>query len=586
MISSILWSLPSLTTLLIALGISIWLGASRRSEQNSLLRMMAGCIALWSCAHFLRTLLPAGDARLWAHAALLPSAMLIASCYLMFALVHGHYTKNTFRHWSWLPIAVALVIFILILREDTRELIYSTLVLSSAASSDVRLELAPLGRAAYSLSFMLVVAGIVTFGVDAFRGGFQSSIYMTVGALGLLVHHFVRNLWLEGVLPVNLAPVAVSAVMLLVVILAWDYEARFRHLSDTSILNELPDAMLFVSREGVVADMNPQAQELFGVERGSIVGAHMEDLMGRNLRNVSMAGVSQRRWEDIALESSSGKYRIDVTVTRIDRSNGAPLMYACLLENRTFYRDNIDRLRDLSDDLLVKVHELGEVNSTKRRFLTQFSSTIRLPLEKIVADARVLDSSLNREEGRAIEFLHEIDRNASHLKSVVHHIDAFQQSIGHINLVRVDVDVVSVLDSVLSSFQAQISDKQISAVVDCSEADLIFRLDISAFRQMLMHLVGNAIRFTSVGGNVTVEAQGQNNVLRVAVVDSGIGIDPSDQVRIFRPFEQVDASFSRLESGTGLGLALVRRLAAAHGGSIGVVSVLGKGSRFFLEIPA
>ena len=105
--------------------------------------------------------------------------------------------------------------------------------------------------------------------------------------------------------------------------------------------------------------------------------------------------------------------------------------------------------------------------------------------------------------------------------------------------------------------------------------------------QILLNLLSNAIKFTPEGGQVTLAArlEGGGRQVRVAVSDTGIGIAPEDQAKLFQEFVQLDAAPSRRYEGTGLGLALSKRLVELHGGAIGVESALGKGSTFWFTLP-
>ncbi len=103
--------------------------------------------------------------------------------------------------------------------------------------------------------------------------------------------------------------------------------------------------------------------------------------------------------------------------------------------------------------------------------------------------------------------------------------------------------------------------------------------------QMLLNLVTNAVKFTPEGGSVTIAAQRQPETVEISVTDTGIGIAKSDLDRLFREFQQLDSGPGRHQEGTGLGLALTKRLAALHGGDVRVASEPGKGSVFTLELP-
>ncbi len=110
-------------------------------------------------------------------------------------------------------------------------------------------------------------------------------------------------------------------------------------------------------------------------------------------------------------------------------------------------------------------------------------------------------------------------------------------------------------------------------------------LDPKALRRMLDALLGNAIKFNCEGGTVEVNARHANGALEIAVADTGIGIAQEDLARLFKPLVQLDAGLARRHGGVGMGLALARRLAELHGGTIEVESEPGKGSTFTLRLP-
>jgi signal transduction histidine kinase len=104
-------------------------------------------------------------------------------------------------------------------------------------------------------------------------------------------------------------------------------------------------------------------------------------------------------------------------------------------------------------------------------------------------------------------------------------------------------------------------------------------------RQVLTNLVGNAIKFTPEGGAINVRVRPDGDGVRVEVIDTGVGITPADQRKLFNPFTQLDMSATRQAGGTGLGLSISKALVEAHGGQIGVESAPGAGSRFWFTLP-
>jgi signal transduction histidine kinase len=127
--------------------------------------------------------------------------------------------------------------------------------------------------------------------------------------------------------------------------------------------------------------------------------------------------------------------------------------------------------------------------------------------------------------------------------------------------------------------------KGLTLVNSVPPAPIALYADQGKFKQVLYNLLSNAVKFTPEGGRVEMTARFISGALEVSVVDTGVGIAPQDQERIFEPFEQLEASTSRQHLGTGLGLALARRLTQLQGGRLWVESAPGQGSRFAFTVP-
>jgi signal transduction histidine kinase len=173
-------------------------------------------------------------------------------------------------------------------------------------------------------------------------------------------------------------------------------------------------------------------------------------------------------------------------------------------------------------------------------------------------------------------------------------LDLAKVDAGHLTLDLTRVSVADDIPEVVGVVQSLAQQKNITVTVEVKEPLPAITADRMRVQQMIYNLLSNAIKFTDPGGHVTVTADtvfpgGPSGPcsLRIRVVDTGIGIKLEDQTRIFDTFEQVDASPAREQEGTGLGLALTRKLVELHGGLIGVESegVKGRGSMFTILLP-
>ncbi|HEY6092075.1 MAG TPA: ATP-binding protein [Gemmatimonadales bacterium] len=234
--------------------------------------------------------------------------------------------------------------------------------------------------------------------------------------------------------------------------------------------------------------------------------------------------------------------------------------------------------------------ELDASMKTKDQFLSNISHELRTPLNSIIGFTDLL---LTEELGPPLseqqrDFLETVARNGRHLLELINELLDLQRiAAGRMELKPEPVSLVELLTEAAGSVQAQARKHAHALTVDPVAGELRVKVDRGRIRQVLLNLLSNAIKFTPDGGRVTVAAGPVNggSEIRVAVTDTGIGIAPDDQPKLFQEFSQLDASASRKYEGTGLGLALSRRLVELHGGRIGIESEMGKGSTFWFTLP-
>jgi signal transduction histidine kinase/HAMP domain-containing protein len=234
--------------------------------------------------------------------------------------------------------------------------------------------------------------------------------------------------------------------------------------------------------------------------------------------------------------------------------------------------------------------ELDGAMKSKDQFLSNISHELRTPLNSIIGFTDLL---LTQELGPALsdqqrDFLETVARNGRQLLELINELLDLQRiAAGRMEIKPEPVDLAGLLDEAAGNVHAQVQKHQHALVVTPAAPDLRVFADRGRVRQVLLNLLSNAIKFTPDGGRITVEAGPVNGgaEVRIAVTDTGIGIAAEDQPKLFQEFSQLDASASRKYEGTGLGLALSRRLIEMHGGSIGVESEMGKGSTFWFTLP-
>ena len=272
------------------------------------------------------------------------------------------------------------------------------------------------------------------------------------------------------------------------------------------------------------------------------------------------------------------------------------------LENARLYAEAQRYIRQLlkqSRQLLdAKVAAEG-ASRAKGEFLASMSHELRTPLNAVIGFSQVLANKTYGElNERQLEYLTTILAGGRHLRKLVDDVlDLAKVDAGRLTLDLNRVAVADDIQEVVGVVQALAREKKITVSADVDDALPTITADRHRVQQVIYNLLSNAIKFTGPGGHVKVTAdtssealaagESATRALRIMVADTGIGIKPEDQARVFDAFEQVDSSYAREQGGTGLGLALTRKLVELHGGTIRVESegVKGRGSVLTVLLP-
>ncbi|MGC8781620.1 MAG: sensor histidine kinase, partial [Anaerolineae bacterium] len=261
---------------------------------------------------------------------------------------------------------------------------------------------------------------------------------------------------------------------------------------------------------------------------------------------------TEREWPDIELEGFMA---------------AAGILGAAIQKNRSEEAER--RLAQMKDDFIATVsHEL------------------RTPLFALQGFLDLLRRNKVHDEKTRQEFLETAAQNAQRLARLVNDLlDITRLESGQIRLEPEPIEVGELIAETLDSLASLAADKQISLTWSLAEPTIEIVADRNRLRQVLVNLVGNAVKFSEPHQTVTVTAGRTDGKVRIAVIDQGPGIAPQDLPRLFSKFFQAEKPFTRSAGGAGLGLYISKQIVEAHGGEIGVESKLGEGSTFFFILP-
>jgi signal transduction histidine kinase len=380
-------------------------------------------------------------------------------------------------------------------------------------------------------------------------------------------------------------------------------EAQFRAIFERSSIG-----IGLIDMKANIVDTNPVLCDILGYSREELHGKSFTNYISiqkgdlklykqlmpgirTNSRNISRFGFQPSKHQEQFVE----RHRIEmerrclhqsgsfvwthISVSVIPDSNGEPEFFLAMIEDITERKETELKLR--------ASQEAAEAASrSKSEFLTTMSHELRTPLNAIMGLSQLLQQeivgSLNEKQN---EYVSCIYSSGEHLLALIDDIlDLSKVEAGKEELLLSPLPVSDLCNYAIWTVRDRASEKglKLSCKIDLQENICI--ADERRMKQMLLNLLTNAIKFTP-DGNVSLVVQKVPEGITFTVSDTGIGIDSSQFKFIFEPFKQLDSRLNRQYEGTGLGLALTRKLARLHGGDVTFTSTLGKGSQFTLFLP-
>jgi signal transduction histidine kinase len=254
----------------------------------------------------------------------------------------------------------------------------------------------------------------------------------------------------------------------------------------------------------------------------------------------------------------------------------------------TQHEQALARERSLRQALEESNRALARASQAKSEFLATMSHELRTPLNSIIGFADLLRDDLPEDPAGVHRrgYVDSITESGEHLLRLVSDIlDLAQAEAGRLELRPAWFQVGATLAAVEATMRPLADEKALTLSTEVSPEVSLLYADRERFKQVVDNLLANAVKFTPPGGRIETSARRRGEAVEIVVADTGIGIAPEDQERIFERFQQVDSSSTRRYGGTGLGLALVRQLLELQGGRIWVESAVNQGSRFHFTLP-
>lgn len=371
-----------------------------------------------------------------------------------------------------------------------------------------------------------------------------------------------------------------------------------------AIVESSNDAIVGKTPEGIITHWNKSAEKIYGYAADEVIGQSVTMLAPPELHAEIHAMLEKIRKGETIVNHESRRIRkdgtmidVELTLSPIRDDAGNISGVSTIARDITERKQNEEELRRYKDhleeevqqrtaDLVLARNAAEAANQAKSVFLASMSHELRTPLNAILGFSSIMrkDSGLREDQRQNLDI---INRSGGHLLTLINDVlEMAKIEAGRVQLDEAPFDLGAMVRDVTDMMQIRAQEKSLRLLIDQDSRFPRFIVgDEARLRQILINLVGNAVKFTQQGG-VTIRLGTKHNAishLLIEVEDSGAGISPEDQQRVFEPFVQLGAQGDN--KGTGLGLTITRQFVQLMGGTISLQSTPGTGSLFRIELP-
>lgn len=352
---------------------------------------------------------------------------------------------------------------------------------------------------------------------------------------------------------------------------------REREAILSTVVTNAPLMLYSLDRNGIITFSEGKGLSALGFRPEELVGKSVFDLYSRGpaLENSRRALAG----ETITGSVNMGEVILDSWMVPMRDAQGAIAGVIGVAVDVT------ERWR-LEEQLRGQYERLKELDRLKSNFVNAVTHELRTPLTSIIGYAEFLEDEIGgRLSSVQQEFVSQIQRGSRRLEFLLNDLLDFARiEAGTFRLRLADADLGKKIRDIVESMRPQAEEAFLSLQVSLPEDLPVIRMDAQRVGQVLINLIGNALKFTPAGGRITVGARVEGESVRCEVSDTGIGIAPEDLPRLFQRFSQLESGVKQ-GKGAGLGLSISKALIEAHGGQIGVASQPGYGSTFWFTLP-